>query len=422
MNKHHFKNNFTMIWGEAFFSLLKNKTRSFLTMLAVSIGIAAVIVVFSAGDGLDYLLRSQLEIFGTDIIEVEVKVPNVGKTSSENAQGMAQGITITTFKNSDIEAIKKHKNIVAGYGATMSQEAVRYENKLKKFFFMGVSAEAPEVDNTEVAEGRFFTEEEDGSLAPVAVLGHEAAKELFEDQDPINKIIDVKGKKFRVVGVMEERGSVFFMNMDDMIYVPLRTLQKRILGIDYVSFAVFKLKDTSLAKETQVELTEIMRDEHDITDPNKDDFAVNTMDEAQEMFDSIIGSTTLLLVAIVCISLLVGGVGIMNIMYVSVAERTFEIGLRKALGARRANILWQFLSESVVITFLGGIMGVIWGALAALLVYLLATGSGLEWIYSVSPFSIFLSVGFSIVVGIIFGLYPARKAANLDPIAALRKE
>ncbi len=411
-----------MIAGLAIQAIEKHKVRSILTMLTISIGIAAVVMIFAAGAGLRGFIAGEIAVFGTDIIEIETKVPNVGKTSTENAQGQALGITITTFKNKDLDAIRKDENITAIYGAVMGQEAVGYREELKKMMLMGVSYEAPDVDSTEVEFGRFFTREEENGLAQVAVLGFEAKKKLFGDEEAVGESISVKGKKYRVVGVMTERGAAFIMNLDDIIYLPLKTMQKRLLGIDHITFAVAKMKDGSQGKQTQDRLIEVMREQHDITDPIKDDFAVNTMDEAQDMMGSIISSITSLLVALVCISLVVGGVGIMNIMYVSVAERTFEIGLRKAVGAKRKDILWQFLSEALLITFGGGIIGVLLGAILAFIVKIVAVNYGLTWTYHVSLVSILIAVGFSVFVGLVFGIYPARKAARLEAIVALGKE
>ena len=411
-----------MILSLAWQALKKQKTRSILTILTISIGIASVIMIFAAGAGLQGFVSGQLDTFGTGIIEIETKVPSTNKTSSDNAQGQALGITITTFKNKDLEKMDKDPNITAIYGAVMGQEVVSYQDILKKVFLQGVSYSAPDVDATKIALGRFYTKEEEQSLSQVAVLGHNVWKKFFGDENPVGKSISIKGKKFKVVGVAAERGSAFFMNLDDNIYLPLETMQKRILGTDYISFAVAKMKDPSLGKETQESLTEIMREAHGITDPNKDDFAVNTMDEAQQMFDKIIGSITTLLVALVCISLVVGGVGIMNIMYVSVAERTFEIGLRKAVGARSAGILYQFLAEAVLITLGGGVVGVIIGAILAYLVKVAAVSYGLSWVYYISLKSIIVSVTFSALIGILFGIYPAKKAARLNPIEALRRE
>lgn len=408
----------------AYQSLLKQKTRTILTVLAISIGIALVVTVFSAGDGLDGVVKSEMDTFGTGVIEIEVKVPNVSKTSNENASGMALGNTITTFKNDDVEAMRKNTNIKYIYGAMMGQEAVGYGDELKKMFLMGAGFEAPLVDDTEIERGRFFTKEEEQGLARVAALGHGAWQKLFNESDPVGEFITIKGKKYRVIGVLAERGSAFFFNLDDMVYVPLRTFQKRIMGVDYVTFAVAKMFDPDKGKETQLELTRIMREQHDITtdDFERDDFAVNTMDEAADMLGTVVQGITFLLVALVCISLIVGGVGIMNIMYVSVAERTFEIGLRKSVGAGRRAILWQFLFEALLITFSGGAAGIIFGAVLSYLVAVLARSYGLDWIYHISLFSIFIAVGFSVLIGFIFGLYPARKAAALNPIEALRRE
>ena len=406
----------------AFEAIKKHKVRSVLTMLTISIGIAAVVMIFAAGAGLRGFIAGEIAVFGTDIVEIETKVPNVGKTSTENAQGQALGITITTFKNKDLDAIRKDENITAIYGAVMGQEAVGYREELKKMMLMGVSYEAPDVDNTEVKSGRFFSREEENGLAQVAVLGFEAKKKLFGDDEAVGESISIKGKKYRVVGVMAERGAAFIMNLDDIIYLPLKTMQKRLLGIDHITFAVAKMKDGSQGKQTQDRLIEVMREQHDITDPIKDDFAVNTMDEAQDMMGNIISSITSLLVALVCISLVVGGVGIMNIMYVSVAERTFEIGLRKAVGAKRKDILWQFLSEALLITLGGGIIGVILGAILAFIVKIVAVNYGLMWTYQISLTSILIAVGFSVVVGLVFGIYPARQAARLEVVDALRRE
>jgi putative ABC transport system permease protein len=407
----------------AYNAIKKQKTRAILTVLMVSIGISAVIVIFSAGYGLNKLLLGQLEIFGTDIIEVEVKVPNTGKTSNENAMGMAQGLTITTLKNDDVAAIRKNSNIEYAYGAIMGQELVAYEEQIKKIFLMGIGFESTLVSpNYSVAKGRAHTKEEEDSLAPVAVLGSGVADKLFGEDNPIGKNIKIKNNKFRVVGVMEEKGSAFFMNMDDFIYVPITTLQKRILGVDYLTFIMAKMKDPSLAIHTQNELIYTMREQHNITDPNKDDFAVNTMDEAQKILGNVVNSITYLLIALVGVSLIVGGVGIMNIMYVSVAERTFEIGLRKSLGAKKRDILWQFLFEALLITIGGGVVGVLLGTILAYLVKILAVNYGLAWQFHVSISSILIAVFFSLAVGLLFGIYPARKAAALEPIVALRKE
>jgi len=405
-------------------SLKSQKTRTVLTILGISIGIAIVITIMSAGRGLDKFLVSQLEIFGSDTVWIEIKVPSVGKTSSENAIGQVTGIAITTLKNKDMEAIGKHPNIIAVYSWVMGQESVNYQGLSRRTLLMGNGYSMPQVEKFSMLDGRFFTKEEEDSLAKVAVLGMTVKERFFGDDIALGKTIYIKHKPFKVIGIADKRGSAFFMDMDDQIYLPAKTLQKRILGIDHLSAIAGKIKDTSKDKleQTVADIEYIVRENHNITDSKKDDFAVSTMEEARGMLNTVVGGVTFLLVALVCISLVVGGVGIMNIMYVSVTERTFEIGLRKSLGARKKDIMSQFLIEAVFLTLGGGVVGIVLGALLSLVIYFLAIYYNFSWIYSVPIASIIIAVGFSIFIGLLFGLYPARKAANLNPIEALRKE
>jgi len=287
---------------------------------------------------------------------------------------------------------------------------------------VGQGYQMPEVEKFEIDEGRFFTKDEEDSIAAVAVLGSTAKEKLFGDDDPIGKTIYIKHKPFKVIGLAKERGSAFFMDMDDLVTLPTKTLQKRLIGNDYVSAIGARVIDNSKLDSTVKEIEYALRTNHDIVDADKDDFAVSTMEEARDMLGSVVGGITFLLVALVCISLVVGGVGIMNIMYVSVTERTFEIGLRKSLGARKKDISRQFLFEAVFLTLSGGVVGIIIGAILSFIVYLAATYYGLTWVYSIPITAIILAVLFSATVGLFFGLYPARKAANLNPIEALRKE
>ncbi|KKU26308.1 MAG: hypothetical protein UX39_C0010G0020 [Candidatus Magasanikbacteria bacterium GW2011_GWA2_46_17] len=403
-------------------ALQRQKTRAILTMLAIGIGIASVIVMMAAGKGIEGLVLGQLDVFGPDTIEIEVKVPNVKKTSSENAIGLTTGVTITTLKEKDIDTVRNHPNIAAANGSVMGQESVSYAGQIKKVILMGHGWEQAYVEDISMDEGRFFTKEEEDSLAQVAVLGNAVKEKMFGDEDAIGKTFYVKGKPFKVVGVMAKRGAAFFFDVDNMLTLPTKTMQKKIMGIDYVNYILARMKDGRHAEETAEELTELIRANHNIIDPDKDDFAVNTMAEARDTLVKIINGLTLLLVALVIISLIVGGVGIMNIMYVSVAERKFEIGLRKAVGATNDNIMWQFLSEALMLTVGGGVLGIVLGALVAIVIYFIATAMGMKWIFSISLASILLSLGFSAFIGILFGVYPARKAAKLDPIEALRRE
>jgi len=405
----------------AYKSLQLHKTRSVLTVLGLVIGVSSIIVVINMGKGIENLILKQVEVFGTDYIEVEIKVPSVSKNSSANVAGIAQGVSITTLKIADAEAVAKHPNIVDYYVGIVGQDVITFNNQRKTSMLWGTTENFFNLYKAELEEGRPFTEDEDLGQAKVVVLGYELKKKLFNDNKAVGQKIKIGNQNFRVVGVMESQGGGMFLDIDSMAFLPIRTLQKQIMGVDHIQFFIAYMKDPSRAQATAEDITQIMRDQHDITDPDKDDFAVTTMEEAMSMLDAITGGITLLLMAIAGISLLVGGVGIMNIMYVSVTERTYEIGLRKAVGATSNNILWQFLWEALFLTFMGGLIGVILGEIVSMMAALAARSFGLDWSFNISLNGLFISVAFSSLVGLIFGLYPARKAALMQPVEALRR-
>ncbi len=407
-----FKDLFTIASG----ALLRQKMRTILTVVALSIGIASVVIIVSAGRGLESMVLGELDVYSPNTMNVEVRVP--GKSGG----GMTSGITITTLKNSDMEALMKHPNISLAYSYVTSQQVIKYREENQTVTVFGYGAYAAEVDNVKILEGRFYTPDEEASLAQVVFIGSKIKEDFFGDDTAIGKNIFIKGKSFRVVGVQEPMGASFGFDMDSVVYMPTETLQKRFLGTDYVMGINAHVIDMSQLDSTKEDVEMLLRERHDITDPDKDDFEVATMDEIRDTLETVVGGITLLLIALVCISLIVGGVGITNIMYVTVSERTFEIGLRKSLGAKSRDILLQFLIEAMLLTSMGGIVGVIFGVLISYLVYLIATSVGLNWVFAVPLYAVVLAIGFSTTVGLFFGLYPAKKAARLNPIEALRKE
>lgn len=403
-------------------SLKRNKARTALTVFGITIGIGVVIVVLSAGNGVKGLILSEVDSFGSNWINIEVKVPSTDQISSENASSQARGVVITTLTLEDKEAIEELDNIAIAYAGLTSQIVLSNNNETEQPLIFGVTPEYVEIDQGEVADGRFFTPSEAESAANVIVLGAGVKDTLFGNDIAVGQKIDAGGKRFEVVGVMEERGSTGFFNYDEIVYIPTQTVQRKIMGVDHVQFMVAQLYNNDIANVTAAEITGLLRDRHDIDDPSDDDFAVTTQAESIELIDTIFFGITALLVVLAAISLVVGGVGIMNVMYVSVVERTFEIGLRKAVGATEASIQRQFLIEAVLLTLLGGIIGIVGGIGISFIAALGAQSQGLNWQFEISIPSIIIGTIFSLSVGIVFGYFPAKRAAGLDPITALRDE
>ena len=405
-------------------ALRSNPARTALTTLGIVIGIATVILVLSAGAGFRSLINAQVDQLGTNTLFVQTKIP---PTTKNRASGGGNGpqdaalITITTLKNRDLEDIKRVPNVVNDYGVVSGQQVVSYKDTAKALIFYGDSAARFDIDKGTLKSGRVFTQGEDTGAAQVVILGSNVAKDFFNLDDPLGKLIRVGNLNFQVIGVYDPRGSLGG-NEDDVIYIPIQTAQKKILGIDYLLYSVVQIKDISQGDATAEDIKTVLRHNHDITDPAKDDFSVQTQAEALGTFNTIFNGITILLIAIAAISLIVGGVGIMNIMYVVVTERTSEIGLKKALGAKNGDILREFLIESILVTVLGGILGIILGSALGWLVSLIAQSANLTWAFSVPFYAIGLAFGVSAVIGIGFGVLPARSAAKLDPIEALRYE
>ncbi len=399
----------------ALHSLRLNLVRTSLTVLGVVIGVAAIVIVFSAGDGISRLISGEIESYGTNVVQTESKTP--GKNSASSAE-------VTTLKLADMEAINKLDNVVSSYAASLCQQKMSYGSESKKSFVFGVSAPYAQIDTkTKLASGSFFTEEDDRSQAMVVVLGATLKENLFGEQEAVGNFIKVGTKKFQVIGVLAEQGgNTTFLNFDEMAYIPIKTLHKRILGIDYAMYFMHQLRDVSRAEETAEEIRALLRERHEISNPEKDDFRVSTMAEMLDTLGIVTDAVTYLLLAIVLISLLVGGVGIMNIMYVTMTERTPEIGLRKAMGATAQDMAWQFLIESLLITFWGWLLGTVFGILASYGLSLLAQAFNLNWHFLFPWQGIAFSLLFSLICGLLFGYRPAKQAAKLDPVSALRVE
>ena len=416
--------NLLSTFKQSIVALKANKLRTVFSIVGIVIGVSAVVIILSLGQGLKKYVTNQVESFGPNILDIAVKVPGAGQVGS--AVSMVQGIKVTTLKTSDIKDLKdklRFPYIEAVSGQILGQEWLTYKNEEKKTFVYGCSADFLKIYKiAKITSGRFFTDDEDASLAKVAVLGNKLAEDLFGSTDPLGKKVKVKGQNFQVVGVLNIEGLSSFGGVDsaDFVYIPLETASKEVIGIDYMSEIVLLVQDPSYFARATEEISRTLRRNHNITDPDKDDFQITTMTEMLESVNDVTVALNLLLGFLAAISLVVGGVGIMNIMFVSVSERTHEIGLRKALGANSKNILLQFLIESLVITGMGGVIGVIIGVGISLAGGLIARSQGLDWPLVISWLAVIIAFAVAAAIGLIFGIYPARKAAKLEPIKAIK--
>lgn len=403
-------------------NLLAAKVRSFLTILGIIIGVAAVVIIMAVGSSAQQLIINEVQGVGSNLIGV---LPGASEESGPPAQ--AFGIKITTFKYDDFLAIMNKNNVPQlQHGAAYVQGnfPIIYDEFDDYYSITGTTHQFPLVQNVKIAKGRFFIEAEDSNLARNAVLGHAIASDYFGGSDPIGKKIKIGKENFTVVGVFEEQGSAGFgvASTDESVVVPLLTAQKILLGIDYLSFARFSVFDINQIEIAKEMITRTLRIRHDIDNPANDDFSVRDTASALEMIKQVTDILTYFLALIAGVSLLVGGVGIMNIMLISVNERIREVGLRKALGAKSSHIIRQFLAESVFITLVGGMAGIILGTFVAILISVVATVLGYDWPFIVKFSSFLLALAVSAFVGLVFGLYPARKASKVSPMEALRYE
>jgi ABC-type antimicrobial peptide transport system permease subunit len=405
-------------------------SRTILTTLGIMIGIGTVIFVLSAGEGFKSYINGQIEAYGSNTIIVETAIPSSTKaregssSASEhmNSSSGSNAVPIMTLKYKDIQDIKQLVNVKNAYGVSMSQQIITNKDISKNAFIFGADASRFEIDKTIIEYGRPYTKEEDRSLSQVAVLGNQVAFDLFGDISPLGKLIRIGNYNFEVIGVYESKGGASMMNEDDQVFIPITTLQKKILGIDYLFYAVIELVDNTKDDITSLDISDILRRNHYISDPSRDDFLVTTQEESLQIFGTILNAITFLLIAIASISLIVGGVGVMNIMYVAVTERIGEVGLKKALGARNKDILYEFLFEAIILTIIGGIVGIIGGSFLAFITSKVAQSFGLTWKFIVPIWGVIISVSVSMIIGIVFGVFPAKNAAKLNPIEALNRE
>jgi len=399
-------------------NLRASKMRSFLTMLGIIIGISSVIIVLSVGAGAESLIVNQIRSVGSNLVGV---LP--GNSDGDGPPAAVFGVVITTLTNDDKKALETQiPEVVAISSYVTTMEPVTYQNQKVTANIQGVSEGYLEISDSDVASGRFILDEDETLLSNVVVLGSEIKQELFNDQDAIGQTIKIKKRNYRVVGVLEAKGVVAFQNTDKMIFVPVTTVQKKIVGINHVGFIRMEVDDEDNMDYVVVQAQEILRDRHNIDNPSKDDFEVANTAAALGSLTAVTSSLKYFLVAIAAISLVVGGIGIMNIMLAAVTERIQEVGLKKALGAKKKDIIWQFLVESVSITLIAAVIGILIGVAFSFLTATIVRYLGYDWDFVITPTSLLLSCGVSVAIGLIFGIYPASKASKFDPIVALRYE
>ena len=385
--------------------------RSILTMLGIIIGVAAVIALVSIGNGVKQDIQNSISSLGSNLLMV---MPGAPRTPGVRP---SQG-SMKSLKVSDYQAISKLDGVKAASPYTANSYVTIYQSKNWTTTVSGVSSNFQDVNNWTMAEGRFISSKNVENRERVAVVGQTVVKNLFAGEDPVGKEIRVKNIPFRVIGVLNSKGNGTMGNdQDDVIFIPYTTAMERVEGVDYLRMVYVVASDDNGIDRLQSDIENLLRVRHSIKDTNLDDFNIQNMKSIMETMEQTTGTLTLFLGAVAAISLVVGGIGIMNIMLVSVTERTREIGIRKALGATYFVIVTQFLIEAVVISLMGGLIGIALGIGASKLIGL---ASGMSTVISVP--TIVLSFAFSMAIGLVFGIYPARKAAKLNPIDALHYE
>ncbi|MCD4694142.1 ABC transporter permease [bacterium] len=388
-------------------------------MLGIIIGVASVLIIMAIGAGAQSLILSEIESLCTDKVGI-----SPGKSDDSGPPTSMMGIVITTLTYEDALAIKKEIDevkemvVYSNENANVTWGSSGYSTSVK-----GTTVGYLEVEKGKISEGNFFTERQEKDISKVAILGSTVKKELFGESRALGETIKIQNHPFKIIGILEERGTVVFQNYDDQILIPVKTMQKIIKGVDYVDMIRTEVEENKI-DQARERIGMLLRDRHKIEDSSgdSDDFTVRSSEDALNIVTTITNALRYFLTAMAALSLFVGGIGIMNIMLVNVTKRTKEIGLRKSIGANNGNIVGQFLVETIIITSVGGIIGMIIGIIISYLTSLTINGLGYNWEFSVSLMSILLGLGVSMGIGLIFGLYPAKKASDLSPIEALRYE
>ena len=402
------------IISEALSTLTLNKMRTGLAILGIIIGIGSVIALISLGQSSQKSVESSIQSLGSNLLTISPRGQAIGGVQRaagsgttltlEDAKAIASSSQITTVKSVSPE-YSNRSQVTAGRNNTNTQ-------------ITGVYPQYNEIRKVSIAKGSFISERDVEGVTKVAVIGPQAAEDLFgEGVDPVGQNIRINGQSFRIIGMTVAKGGQGFNNADDAIYIPLSTAQKQLFGVNHLSSIAVEAKSEDVMTAAQNEIGYFLLARHKLSDPTNADFMIFSQEDILSTASSVTGTFTALLSGIAAISLLVGGIGIMNIMLVTVTERTREIGLRKALGAKKKVIITQFLIEAILLTFTGGIIGMLLGIGIS---YVLSKSLNLP--FSISATSVSLAIGVSGAIGIVFGLYPARKAASLQPIEALRYE